>query len=197
MRDKYGAEHDKYCYHKTDVLINKLNIRDSELLAEAETAFSTQRYLEYTSNITDICQLDFHHFKSLHYHLFQDLFEWAGQIREVDISKGNTRFCNISRIEPEAEKLFGSIPELSTQPPSNLIPALADLFCELNILHPFREGNGRTLRFFFEELVFLLGFDIHWPNITQQEWIDANISGVSLDLTPLIEIFESAIRIEK
>jgi cell filamentation protein len=129
--------------------------------------------------------------------LFQDLFEWAGQIREVDISKGNTRFCNISRIEPEAEKLFGSIPELSTQPPSNLIPALADLFCELNILHPFREGNGRTLRFFFEELVFLLGFDIHWPNITQQEWIDANISGVSLDLTPLIEIFESAIRIEK
>ncbi|ENQ8650431.1 Fic family protein [Vibrio fluvialis] len=197
MRDKYGAEHDKYCYQGTDVLINKLNIRDADLLAEAETAFTTQRYLEYSSEVTDLNQLDFNHFKSLHYHLFQDLYKWAGQIREIDISKGNTRFCNISRIEPEAEKLFRSIPELVNQPQTSLIPALADLFCEINLLHPFREGNGRTLRFFFEELVFLLGYDIHWPRIPQQDWIEANIAGVGLNLTPLIDIFEAAIFIDK
>ncbi|MBM7036559.1 Fic/DOC family protein [Vibrio ulleungensis] len=197
MRDKYGAGHDKYCYPNTDILINKLNIHDSDLLAEAETAFTAQRYLEYSSNVTDLNQLDFHHFKSLHHHLFQDLFDWAGQVREVDISKGNTRFCNISRIEPEANKLFNSIPQLANQPQADLITALADLFCELNLLHPFREGNGRTLRFFFEELLFILGYNIQWPQISQQDWIDANISGVMLNLTPLTNIFEAAIFIDK
>ncbi|MFA0288635.1 cell filamentation protein Fic, partial [Vibrio sp. 10N.222.45.F7] len=64
-------------------------------------------------------------------------------------------------------------------------------------LHPFREGNGRTLRFFFEELVFVLGYTIEWPKITQQEWIDANIAGVSLDLEPLITIFRLALSSEK
>ncbi|GEA52338.1 hypothetical protein VIN01S_31420 [Vibrio inusitatus NBRC 102082] len=103
MRDKYGAKHDKYCYTGTDILINKLNIRDADELADAETALTTERYLEYCSEITQLNQLDFSHFKSLHHQLFQNIFESAGKIREVDISKGNTRFCTITRIEPEGK----------------------------------------------------------------------------------------------
>lgn len=59
----------------------------------------------------------------------------------------------------------------------------------MNILHPFREGNGRVLRFFFEELLFTLGYDVTWPNISQQDWIDANIAGVNLNLEFLKVIF--------
>jgi cell filamentation protein len=67
------------------------------------------------------------------------------------------------------------------------------LFCELNLLHPFREGNGRVLRFFFEELLYSLSYDVSWPQVSQQDWIDANIAGVNLDLSLLIVIFEQAI----
>ena len=89
--------------------------------------------------------------------------------------------------------MFATIPKLANVTPLELISKLADLFCELNLLHPFREGNGRTLRFFFEELIFVLGYDIEWSKISQQEWVDANVAGVALHLNPLIEIFNAAI----
>ncbi|WGV99157.1 Fic family protein [Vibrio sp. YMD68] len=197
MRDKYGAEQDKYCYSNSEVLINRLNILDSDELEKAEVEFTSHRYLSYQSNVAELKHLDFNHLKCLHHHLFQDIFEWAGQVREVDISKGYTRFCTVSRIEPEASKLFGIIPSLDNLALPDLTQELANLFCELNLLHPFREGNGRTLRFFFEELVFILGYTIEWPKITQQEWIDANIAGVSLNLEPLTTIFCLALSSEK
>ncbi|WP_442960067.1 Fic/DOC family protein [Providencia sp. PROV197] len=110
------------------------------------------------------------------------------------MSKGNTRFCTFSRIEPEAIKLFNTIPKLADNTNiTDLIKDLAILFCELNLLHPFREGNGRTLRFFFEEMLFVLGYEIQWPAISQQHWIDANVASVYLDLNPLIAIFTSAV----
>lgn len=195
MRDKYGISQDIYCYSGTDVLINLLNIRDIEVLEEAEIAFTTERYLSYQSDKSDISQFNFSHLKFLHLYLFQDVYEWAGKIRKVDISKGNTRFCTFSRIEPEAIKLFNNIPQLADNTHlTDLIKDLANLFCELNLLHPFREGNGRTLRFFFEEMLFVLGYEITWPAISQNDWIDANIAGVYLDLEPLIAIFTSAVQ---
>lgn len=60
-------------------------------------------------------------------------------------------------------------------------------------MHPFREGNGRVQRFFFEEMLFTLGYDVTWPLISRQEWIEANIAGVNLDLTLLKNIFNQAI----
>lgn len=194
MRDKYGIGQDSYCYPGTDILINVLNIQDIELLEEAEIAFTTARYLSYQSELSLLSQFDFSHLKFLHFYLFQDLYVWAGKVRDIDISKGNTRFCTFSRIEPEAIKLFNTIPNLECHSNlTDLIKNLAHLFCELNLLHPFREGNGRTLRFFFEEMLFVLGYDIKWPAISQQDWINANIAGVYLDLNPLIAIFTSAI----
>lgn len=98
------------------------------------------------------------------------------------------------RIEPEATKLFRTIPILADcHSDKELIEQIADLFCEMNLLHPFREGNGRVQRFFFEELLFTLGYEITWPKISRQEWIDANIAGVHLNLEPLKVIFSQAI----
>ncbi len=64
--------------------------------------------------------------------------------------------------------------------------------CEINIIHPFIEGNGRVKRFYFEELLFVLGYDINWPKISQNAWIEANIAGVHFDLSPLEKIFAEA-----
>ncbi|WP_153447199.1 Fic/DOC family protein [Vibrio algicola] len=198
MRDKYGVNHYRYCYSGSDVLINKLNIKDSLDLEEAEVAFSKERYLSYQSNKTQLDHFNFGHLKHLHFVLFQDLYRWAGQLRDVDISKGNTRFCTYSRIEPEANKLFSQIASLSTaNNKEHLITQAADLFCEMNLLHPFREGNGRTLRFFFEEMLFVAGYDVVWPVITPECWIEANIAGVHFDLAPLKNIFHQAITLHK
>ena len=194
MRDKYGVSQDRYCYQGTDILINRLNIQDADKLDEAEARFTAERYREYQSTCTSVSDFNFEHLKFLHKHLFQDLYDWAGEIRDVDISKGSTRFCTAGRIEPEAVKLFKQVSVLSNSENRNsFIHHVADLFCELNLLHPFREGNGRTLRFFFEELLYLLGYDVNWPEISQKKWIDANIAGLHLDLSPLESIFQQSI----
>ena len=190
MLDKYGVTQDRYCYPDSDVLINLLDIRDAAVLAEAEAEFTAVRFRTYKSSRVSIADFTLEHLKQLHYHLFQDIYEWAEQLRDVDISKGGTRFCTWSRIEPEANKLFDVIPTLEHERTVEaLISKVADLFCEINLLHPFREGNGRVQRFFFEEMLFTLGYEISWPRIPQKEWIDANIAGVNLDLSLLEAIF--------
>ncbi|WP_286822713.1 Fic/DOC family protein, partial [Idiomarina sp. UBA1919] len=161
MRDKYGVAQDKYCYPETDVLTNLLDIRNADKLAEAEIEFTAERYRLYQSPRATIQQFTFEHLKKLHHHLFQDVYEWAGEVRDVDISKGETRFCTCTRIEPEAKKLFKNISQLENAQSHELfIEQIADLFCEINLLHPFREGNGRVQRFFFEEMLFALGYDV-------------------------------------
>jgi len=194
MLDKYGVTQDRYCYPDSDVLINLLDIRDAAVLAEAEAEFTAVRFRTYKSSRISIADFTLEHLKQLHYHLFQDIYEWAGQLRDVDISKGGTRFCTWSRIEPEANKLFDVIPTLEHERTVEaLISKVADLFCEVNLLHPFREGNGRVQRFFFEEMLFTLGYEISWPRIPQKDWIDANIAGVNLDLSLLEAIFAQSI----
>lgn len=88
MRDKYGIGQDSYCYPGTDILINVLNIQDIELLEEAEIAFTTARYFSYQSKLSLLSQFYFSHLKFLHFYLFQDLYAWAGKVRDIDISKG-------------------------------------------------------------------------------------------------------------
>ena len=194
MRDKYGVLQDVYCYPASDVLVNLLNIQNAEQLAEAEASFSAVRYRNDQSTITSLEQLTLAHLQHLHYQLFQDIYAWAGQLRTVDISKGATRFCHCQRIQPEAGKLMALIPALDQiNDKDAMADAMADLYCELNMLHPFRDGNGRAQRFFFEEMAFLLGYEITWPPISQQEWVNANIAGVNLNLEPLQQIFRQAL----
>ncbi len=113
MRDKYGAAQDHYCYPRSNILINLLDIRDSEKLDEAEVAFSEHQYIEYTSLISGLEDFDIDHFRHLHWVLFQDEYEWTGEARNVDICKGNTRFYHSSFIERELIKQLERIPPTS------------------------------------------------------------------------------------
>ncbi|WP_180050844.1 putative adenosine monophosphate-protein transferase Fic [Acinetobacter sp. YH12211] len=193
--DKYGELGDSlYCYSGTSILKNKLNIHDEQILEQAElelTTFSSS-LIEYSEPPYDLAYL-----QSIHQQLFSDVYEWAGQLRQIDISKGNTRFCTFSRIEAETHKLLKPLQEqhyfqdLEFQ---QLIPKLADLYCELNVIHPFREGNGRTQRIFFEHLIAHCGYGIDWSEInSKDQWVEANIEGFYGNLQPLIQIFKSCI----
>lgn len=193
MRDKYATLGDPACYPGTDVLINRLDIRDSGLLAEAEAEFAATAAdnIEITAppfNLTYLCHL--------HRQLFDEVYEWAGQIRSVDIAKGQTRFCTCMRIVPEAQKIFTQLSaeeSLRRLVRAELTKRAAEIYGELNIIHPFREGNGRALRLFFEHLILCCGYAVSWRETGQEEWIKACIAAVSCDYAPLTAIFDRCI----
>jgi len=104
MSDKYGTGHDgQYCYPGSSVLINKLGIITGDALDAAEIELTQARVDQYDPNFDDI---SLPALRAIHFYLFQDLYDWAGDLRTVDISRGNTRFANVNRIELEADKLF-------------------------------------------------------------------------------------------
>lgn len=148
-------------------------------------------------------EIDFHpppydldDLKRLHRHLFRDIYDWAGEIRTVDIAKDTTRFCSFNRIEPEAEKLFLALADanwLEGVSRTRLVTAVAEYYGDLNVIHPFREGNGRTQRLLFEHLIINAGHQIDWWHADPDEWVRANIDAVVCDYGALINIFEKCI----
>ncbi len=193
MLDKYGVGNDSYCYENSDVLVNLLDITDGSLLEDAERDISNVNAgaIEFSPPPYDLTYL-----KTIHRLLFQDIYSWAGEIRTVDISKAATRFCNVQWIEKESGKIFGRLKDeyyLISLPREELVKKAAEYYGDINMIHPFREGNGRAQRIFFEHLIVNAGFDVSWNGIDQENWIAANEAAVVCDYDPLASIFETCI----
>jgi len=86
------------CYPGTTILINKFDIRDEEKLSEIESVISSARYAEWL-NAPQAATFDFDHYKAIHRFLFSGLYEWAGEIRTVNISKKGTQFTPAENIK--------------------------------------------------------------------------------------------------
>ena len=101
--DKYDAANDHYCYRGSSTLKNKLNIDNMDELEKAEREITaiTARRISYSAPPYSL-----EYMKNLHRQLFSDLYDWAGELRSIDISKGGTRFCNCGRMIAESNKLF-------------------------------------------------------------------------------------------
>lgn len=177
--EKYGAGQDPYCYAGSATLKNRLGIQNEIDLANAErdlSALAADR-IEFSAP-----PYDFSFLKLLHQKLFKDIYSWAGEVRSVDISKGDTRFCATHRIEPEAEKLFHALADnnwLMNRPRDELILEIAEFCGDLNVIHPFREGNGRALRLLCEFVIVNSGYEISWQNLSEEEWLQASIDAVN------------------
>lgn len=189
MVDKYGTGQDPNCYSGTSVLINLLNITNDDILEEAEREITiacaeTIEFQEPPYDLDYLC--------AIHQTLFCDIYEWAGKIRTLDISKGDTHFCNTRFIDKEADKLFTAFADnnyFSEYDKTDLICAVSELYGELNMVHPFREGNGRAQRILFEHIVINAGFEIYWESVSQEEWISANVAAVYCDYSSLETLF--------
>ncbi|MFV0889030.1 Fic/DOC family protein [Metapseudomonas otitidis] len=193
MVDKYGVGQDPYCYPGTSVLRNRLGLTDGDALSEAERTLSSiaASNIEFIAPPYDVVAL-----KRIHQQLFRDVYDWAGELRTVDISKGNTHFCNVSRIEPEAEKIFHGLAQANWFEGfdrNHLVPAVAEAFGDLNMIHPFRDGNGRAQRILFEFIIINAGFELSWWAVDEHEWIRANIDAVVCDYGALTHIFDRCI----
>ncbi len=194
MPDKYGIGEDPYCYAGTSILVNALDLQSHEELELAEVELTSYRLSTFHPKFDS---LTFQYLCQIHYHLFQDLYDWAGKIRTVDISKQSTHFCNVRFIEKSAAKCFALLAEqnyLRNISTDQFITGIADFFCEMNVVHPFREGNGRSLRLFCEVLALQAGYELTWQHVSQQSWLSANIAGYQGDLEPLVKIFNDVSR---
>lgn len=193
MVDKYGTGQDPYSYEGTDILINKFDIRDAAQLQEAERDLSEIAAMDIEFSEPPY---DFSYWCSIHQLLFSDIYEWAGKVRTIDISKGNTRFCACRFIESESEKLLGRIAKdnfFNGLSKEELIPKLAEYYSELNVIHPFRDGNGRAQRVLFEHIVVNTGHTISYEFISKSDWIQANIDGYNCDYRALESIFNKCV----
>jgi len=178
--DKYLTENgDPYCYPQTNILKNKYDIRDSLELETLEAAVTEAnvRTLVLVRPPYSLATM-----QEIHYHLFNDLYDWAGQIRTIMIMKGNTPFCYPSMIDSNASKLFADLESddwLRGLDKECFCRGMAKHYAEFNMLHPFREGNGRTQRVLFDYLAAINGYYIKWGDATPSDWITANEYGVT------------------
>ena len=164
-----------YCYPNSNVLINKLGIKDKDKLSVIERKLTMLRLLELFEKPI-YGKFDLRHLQSIHGYIFQDVYEWSGKIRTVDIAKGNM-FCNVKFIESQANNIFSNLRNdkyLEGLCREDFIRKLAYYFSEINALHPFREGNGRSQREFIRMLALKNGYKIHYSRITEEEMVSAS-----------------------
>lgn len=187
----YDAIADDYCYSGTTVLKNKLDLRDADELASFEAEMSDARADEEAHT----GELDFEHFKAVHHHLFQDVYDWAGKTRNVRMSKGGNPFA-FPDIENEAKKLFTQLKEdnfLQDISGKDFAEKSAHFLSELNVIHAFREGNGRTQLSFFLLLAEHAGHPIDLDRFDPDAFLDAMIASFNGDEAPLAAIIEELV----
>jgi len=183
---------DPFLYPGTKTLINLFNIKDPEKLQELESAY-------YHVRLNQLCPLgkfDYDHLKDVHYHLFGDVYPWAGQERTIDIAKNNSYFAHVKFLTREMNKTFSKLQGeyyLQGLEKNEFCIRLAHYFNEINAAHPFREGNGRTLRLFTESLANQAGYKLRWIDVGKKEYLAASIAGFEKGDALLIALLQKII----
>jgi len=184
------------CYPGTTVLINKYDEHDEETLSDLEANLVSARAAILEQRPMPGF-FDFSHYKSIHRFLFEDLYDWAGQIRTVNISKKGTRFCPFDQIEQQAGMLFERLryeKYFIGLKQGVFVEEITDFYCATNDLHPFREGNGRAQRAFITQLIRHAGYDIDFADIDEDLLMIATIQSAGGVTDALRKIFMEAVK---
>lgn len=184
------------CHPGTTVLVNKLDIRDEETLKEAETLVTFINASKLEQHPLEGA-FDFAHYKAIHHFLFSDLYDWAGQVRTVNISKKGTRFTLAENIERQAELIFKRLKDCNCfkgLPHSEFVEEIVDFYCVTNELHPFREGNGRTQRAFLTQFIRNAGYNINFADMDTDLLMIATIQSVQGVTDLLRQVLGDAIK---
>ena len=155
------------CYKGTSCLINKLDIRDEKQLEVIESHITLAKISMLQQNPIK-GNYDFEHYKAIHKFLFEDLYDWAGIPRTVNISKKGSSFTKADDIERIAAACFARLKKhnfFKNLCLEDFVENITDFYCVTNSLHPFREGNGRTQRLFLSQLSLEAGYEIDFTKI--------------------------------
>lgn len=183
----YDAQADPYCYPGTTVLRNRANIRDQAELDAFEHDAAQQRVSEPMPH----GRLSIRHYCAIHRHLFQDVYRWAGRFRTVRISKGGSMFCYPENIPAEMAKLFRNLREeghFRGLDRRAFAGKAAHFIAELNAIHPFREGNGRTQLAFLTLLAERAGHELDLDRMQPQAMLAAVIRSFEGNEAPLVKL---------
>ncbi|MGO9262012.1 MAG: Fic/DOC family protein [Bryobacteraceae bacterium] len=188
---------DPYLYPGTNVLKNLRGLTDPELLERFE-ARRTHRRIAESIDTPVPGRFDVAHLKAIHRYIFQDVYEWAGQFRTVNISKGGHLFGLAPFLEPA---LLQTLEKLATEnylanlDATRFAGRAAWFLGEMNAAHPFREGNGRTQREFLRQAGLKAGHHIDWRATTPEEMTEASrLSHVSGDPSLLARLLRVCLR---
>lgn len=192
----------KYCYEGTNVLKNKKDIKNLDKLHEIENGLTTFKLTNlYLNDAPFKKTFDINHYLGIHKYLFEELYEFAGTFRETNISKsrepyavGITPFCQVQFIKNQLEytlqDMKNNVRNINCE--EELIEFISKYYLELNIIHPFREGNGRTLREFLREYVLVLNKIIKFGEFElDYTLIDENIKDSLVKASILDELEEA------
>ena len=191
--DVYTTTQSIYCYPDSNVLKNKLNIRDNKLLKTAEEEITLIKQMELLKNPIK-GNFSKAHLMNIHKFIFEDIYSFAGKIRREQISKADTMFYPPNLIDRELDKVFAKIKEknmLKETDEEKVFDNLAYVMAELNIIHPFREGNGRSIREFIRLMAKRMGYNLNWGNVDKEELLEASILSVD-DYKVLIRILKAS-----
>jgi cell filamentation protein len=185
---------DPYTDPATGILLNKLGLRTAGELESAEREI-THAALILLRESPVRPAYDLPHLCAIHQRIFGDLYEWAGQVRTVAIAKGNL-FCLPQYIESSSADIFRALRGenflrgLERRP---FIDRLTYYLGEVNAVHPFREGNGRTQRAFFEQLARDAGFTVNWQHLDAARNVEASAAIMRGDAEPMQKLLDTLI----
>lgn len=147
-------------------LENKLGIKNSADLAREEERISKKRAIElFESGILDKMEAGkFSTLKAIHKYLFEDIYNFAGEIRKINISKGNFRFAPLMYLEAALKNI--------DKMPQSTFDEIIEKYVEMNIAHPFREGNGRSTRIWLDLILKKeIGQVVDWSKVDKEDYL--------------------------
>lgn len=186
---------DPYVYPGTAVLRNLAGLRDADALAERDAQASTLR-LAQLSAMRLAGDHDLPHLQRFHQFIFQDLYDWAGELRTVALAKPGSLFALPEHIASYAAELFDRLAEeerLRGLKLDRFAERLTYYYSEINALHPFREGNGRTQRAFLGQLALDAGHALSWEHLDAKALVHASQRSFQGDDLPLRRLLDEAL----
>ncbi len=191
-------EYQKYFYPGTNVLVNKLGIINSEQAELFERTMSFLRRRELLMRDHKV-PINYEFYKSLHSYIFQDVWSWAGKVRTYTTGRGPIPFATPENIDPEMIKRFAKINQENNCQGLSLdkfADRAAEHIAEINAIHPFVEGNGRTQRLFLHYLAKQADYKLDLGNIERQKGDWYKVSAISfnqLNYQPMAECIKRAL----
>lgn len=194
---------DPYLIPGTNVLRNRWGLVVHDEVEKAMATLATLKTSELPPDFENM-DLSLDMLRAIHRHLFEDLFDWAGEPRDVTLAKqafagsnpgSTTTFIPPDDIKAKAAIIFTALSvedNLVGLPFKLFIRRAADYYAQLNLLHPFREGNGRAQRLLFQYLARRAGHSIALDVITSERWVSASIAGALMNLRPFESLFRDA-----
>lgn len=187
------------------MLRNLFGTHDPDELTDLEYAATALRLDELRAGEVDIARTgDAVEWRAIHHHLFQDVFEWAGQYRNVEIDKSGERFLNSTAMDSYLHYALRETHEIDWAglDRTQFVDAVAATYMKLNFAHPFREGNGRSSRAFLDRLTAEAKFECDYSRVEAAVWNEASRATMHLDYklptdhSPLVPVF-AAITVDR